>query len=467
MYRFIEKYLAEWKSGSDRKPLIIRGARQVGKTYTTDKFAKENFRYYLKIDLEQDKNLHSVFESLQPQQIINELTALYQVPVVEGETLVFIDEIQASPAAIASLRYFYEQKPGLHIIAAGSLLDFTLNEMQYSMPVGRIEFVFMYPMSFYEFLEALGERGLLNAIIAFTLTEKFSIAIHTRILELLRLYFFIGGMPEAVSYYVKEKNLSGIEKIHSGIIQSIRFDFAKYGTRKQQDYLKDVLHYVANNVGKKVKYSNINPNIHSTLLKDALIRLEMSRIIHLVRHTRSTHVPITQFQDKNTFKPIFLDIGMLNNIAGIKLSHLENLITDYEGALAEQFVLQELMVSSKPYHEQKLNYWIREAKNSNAEIDCLFQIGNTIYPIEIKAGKKGTLKSLHVFLAEKNKKTGIRFNLDSPSIGNKLKASVNLPGKKELTYNLISLPIYFAARLNGLNIEEALTGILHLSDDSR
>ena len=447
MYREIEKYLAEWKVSSYRKPLIIKGARQVGKTYTIEKFARENFRYFLRINLEQERNIQNVFESLQPQLIINELTALYQIPIIEGDTLLFIDEIQVSPKAIVALRYFYEQKPGLHIISAGSLLDISLNEMKYPMPVGRVDFAFMYPMSFYEFLGALDENGLVNAIHEFAPTEAFSLAIHNRILELLRLYFFIGGMPEAVQYYLNEKNLSGIERIHSGLIQSIQFDFAKYGTRKQQEHLKDVLHYVANNIGKKIKYSNITSGVHSSLLKDAFIKLEMTRIIHLVRHTRSATVPITQLQEKDVFKPVFLDIGMLNHLAGIKLQDLDMLITAFEGTLAEQFVFQEFIAGSKPYLEKNLNYWVREAKNSNAEIDCLFQIGNSVFPVEIKAGKRGTLRSLHVFLAEKNKKTGIRLNLDIPSTGKELQASVNLPDKELLSYNLVSLPLYFAGRL--------------------
>lgn len=453
MYRKIEKYLSEWKLDPYRKPLIIRGARQVGKTYTIDKFAKGNFKHYLKINLEQERNLLKVFESKSPQQIINELTVLYQVPIIDGETLLFIDEIQMSAQAIASLRYFYEQKPNLHVISAGSLLDITLNETQYSMPVGRVDYAFMYPMSFYEFLIALNENGLVNTINEFSLDKEISPAIHNRILEFLRLYFFIGGMPEAVYYYVKEKELSRIERLHSALIQSVEFDFAKYGSRKQQEYLKDVLLYVSRNVGTKVKYSNISANVHSNLLKEALLKLEMSRIIHLVRRTRSTSIPITQLEDNSIFKPIFMDIGMLNNLAGIKLVNPDSLITAHEGALAEQFVFQELIASNETYQEQKLHYWLREAKNSNAEIDCLFQIGNEIFPIEIKAGKRGTLKSLHIFLADKNKKTGIRLNIDRPTVGKDLQTSVNLSHKKSLTYNLISLPLYLAGRLRELGGE--------------
>ena len=166
-------------------------------------------------------------------------------------------------------------------------------------------------------------------------------------------------------------------------------------------------------------------------------------------------MPITRLQDPNKFKPIFLDIGALNHLAGIKHVDVDKLVTAFEGALAEQFVLQELIAGSKPYHEQKLNYWIREAKNSNAEVDCLFQVGNEIYPIEIKASKRGTLKSLHIFLSENNKKTGVRLNLDTPSIGKDLQASVNIPGKDQLTYNLISLPLYLAGNLGDLEINDS------------
>ncbi len=453
MDRQIEKYLAEWKDSLNRKPLIIRGARQVGKTYTIEKFAERSYSHLLKVNLEQDRNIHSVFESMQPDNIINELSLLYKVPVADETTLFFIDEIQVCPKAIASLRYFYEQRPGLHLICAGSLLDHTLNEIQYSMPVGRIAFAYMYPLTFPEFLSAIGEDGLLQFINGFSFEEYFSEAVHKRILELLRLHFFVGGMPEAVDYYVKTKDLSGIEKIHSSLITSIEYDFAKYGTRKQQEHLKDVLHYVTNNVGKKVKYVNVNRNASSGLLKDAFLKLEMSRIVHLVRHTRSTGVPLSQMQDNDVFKPVFFDIGVLNHIAGIRLMDIDNLFTAFEGALAEQFVFQELMASGEPYIEQKLYYWIREAKNSNAEIDCLYQIGNSIYPIEIKAGKRGKMKSLHVFLAEKKMETGIRLNTDIPSVGRGFTARVNLPDREEITYNLISLPLYLAGRLRSIVIQ--------------
>ncbi len=448
MKRQIENYLKQWKSNKNRKPLIIRGARQVGKTYTIAKFGKTNFKHYLEINLEQNENLKTFFKNKNPQNIINELSVFFNTPIIPGMSLLFIDEIQLSQDAITGLRYFHEQMPDLHIIAAGSLLDHTLNEMKYSMPVGRVEFAYMYPLSFKEFLLAFEEKGLIDNIDNFSFNNQFGQLIHSKITEYLRLYFFIGGMPEAIKTYISTQNLIEVEKIHSSIITSLQYDFAKYGTRRQQDYLKEALQYSANNIGRKVKYVNINKNVHSSHLKEALHKLELSRIIHLVRKTKSVNVPITQYVDNDTFKPVFMDIGLANHIAQIKLTDIKNIITDFKGALAEQFVGQEFIASFQFFKQAKLYYWTREAKNSNAEIDYLFQKENTIYPVEVKAGKTGTLKSMHVFFVEKNKDIGIRFNLDIPSYGKNLTASIRFKIKnEELKYKLVSLPLYFAGNI--------------------
>ncbi len=448
MKRLFDTYLTYWKNSSNRKPLVIRGARQVGKTYAVDKFGKANFKYYLKINPEQDENIKEIFQSKNPDLIISELSALYGIPVIPGETLLFIDEIQTTPGALIALRYFYEQMPDLHIITAGSLLDHTLNEISYSMPVGRIEFAYMVPMNFREFLLANNQEGLVNYINNFSFDKPYSRAVHQKITEYLRLYFFTGGMPEAVRVYIETKNMVEVEKVHAAILTSFQYDFAKYGSRKQQGYLKDCLSYAARNIGRKVKYAAINKNVHSAYLKEALLKLELSRIVHLVRKTKSSKVPINQYVDNDVFKPVFLDIGLVCHTAKIKLTDIRNLITDFEGALAEQFVGQELISSFEFYEDAKLYYWAREAKNANAEIDFLFQIGNRISPIEVKAGKTGTLKSLQVYLTEKKEDTGIRLNIDVPSFGKKLSAVVNIRGEKQnLIYNLISLPMYMASRL--------------------
>ena len=448
MKRNIQQYLKEWKNSVNKKPLIIRGARQVGKTFIIKKFAEDEFEHFVYINLELESGLQSIFKSKNPELIINELTAVYNIPLIEGKTLLFIDEIQTSPDAIAALRYFYEQVPSLHVVAAGSLLDHTLNEMQYSMPIGRVEYAYLFPMNFQEFLMALDKEGLVNYINNYSIETEFSEAIHEKISEYLRLYFFIGGMPEAIQTYIDTKNLIEVEKIHANILTSLQYDFAKYGSKRQQEFLKTSLHYVANNIGRKVKYTNIDRNAHSSQLKEALLKLEMSRVIHLVRKTKSVNPPITQFADNDKFKSLFIDIGLVCHLAQIKLNNLQSLVTDFEGALAEQFVGQEIVASFPFYKETKLYYWSREAKSSNAEIDYLFQKENEIYPLEVKAGKTGTLKSMQVYLGEKAKQKGIRLNLDLPNYGNDLQAKIIVNKEdKSITYSLLSLPLYFAGCL--------------------
>ena len=451
MKRLIEKYLDNWRGSPNRKPLILRGARQVGKTWVVDHLGKNAFKHYLKLNAEQDPGLRKIFSSNNPGLIINELSALFSIPIIENEILIFIDEVQTAPEVLAALRYFYEERPGLHIIAAGSLLDHTLGDMPYSMPVGRVEFAYLFPMNFIEFLMANGQEGLADYISAYEIEKPYGETLHQKLLEWLRLYFFIGGMPEAVKVYVETGQLAEVEKVHNSILTSFKYDFAKYATRRQQDHLNECMNYAAGNIGKKVKYSMINPGVKSTYLKEALLKLEMSRIVNLVRKTGSSKVPITQFVSNEVFKPLFLDTGLACRLSGIKLTDLKSLVTDFEGALAEQFIGQELLTTFAFYEDSKLYYWSREKKNANAEIDYLFQIENSIYPIEVKAGKTGTLKSLQVYLGEKNQDFGIRFNLDLPTMGRHLQAKINVNKQMvDVNFNLLSLPLYLVSQIKRL-----------------
>lgn len=447
MYREIIQFLTEWKDRKNRKPLILRGARQVGKTYSINEFAESYFNNYIKINFEEQIELKSLFKKLDIKSIIDELSILHNTDIIPGQTLLFFDEVQTCPEAILSLRYFYEHYPNLHIVAAGSLLDHALNEMNYSMPVGRVEFCYMYPMNFKEFLIALSQNKLVNYIEKYTIDQTFSEIIHDKLLKLFRLYLFIGGMPEAVQTYIKNEKLTEVERIHNNILTTLQYDFAKYGTKKQQEYLLTVLRYSAYNIGKKVKYSNIDRETRSVNLKTAFIRLELSRIIHLIRHTNAAKIPLTERLKENIYKPLFLDVGLANHLSGIKLINLEILLTENEGAIAEQFIGQELLTLYNDYIDPKLYYWIREEKNANAEIDYIYQYNNSIFPIEVKAGKSGSLKSLHTYLFDKNLKIGIRFNLDVPSTG--AFTTKTRTGKKqgELKYTLISLPLYMCSHL--------------------
>ncbi len=431
MKRYFESYLEEWKNRKSRKPLIVRGARQIGKTFTIEEFGKKNFTDVIKVNFEEKPELKEFFKTNDIESILINLTAYLGVSVKDGETLIFLDEIQQCPQAIAGLRYFYEKRPKLHIIAAGSLLDHVLNDINYSMPVGRVEFAYMHPLTFFEFLDALGETGLTGFLNDYEPWEKISPPIHDKLLKLVRMYYFIGGMPEAVREYADSKDLIEVERIHESILRSLELDFSKYGTKAQQETLVTVLRYIPAGLGRKIKYVNIDPNKRSDALRTALKLLEMSRIAGLVNHTSADGIPLEQGQNDKITKPLFLDIGLANHILKLRLTDINDLITVNEGSLAEQFAGQQMLSTGPFFLDPKLYYWMREAKNSNAELDFVTDHNHKIIPIEVKAGKSGTLRSLQVFMKEKKLKTALRFNADQPS-------------KTTGDYELLSLPIYLS-----------------------
>jgi predicted AAA+ superfamily ATPase len=450
MKREIIQYFKDWKDRSDRCPLILRGARQVGKTYIIEEFAKLNFFNYLKINLEEKPELKKLFFDNDVKRIVTELSILFNEDIIIGNTLLFIDEIQVSPEALQSLRYFKEKMPGLHVICAGSLFDHTLKELKLPMPAGRVEFLYMYPMNFKEFLWAMKQEKLVSYIQGYDFSQPFSEVIHNKISQYIRFYFFIGGMPAVVDNFTRNTNPGDIRRIINNILTSIQYDFAKYGTKKQQEYLQLVLRYCGRYPCRKIKYSNIDREIRSTYLKEAIEKLVLSRIIHPVRHTNSFKIPLTEYVKEDLYKTVFLDIGFVNQLNQIELTGLENLITANEGILAEQFIAQELLCIHPSYISPELFYWSREEKSSNAEIDFIFQHLNSIYPVEVKAGKTGTLKSMQRYLYEKNLRLGIRFNMDRPSLGT-FKTKINAAGKNpELSWKLISLPLYMVSELKRL-----------------
>ncbi len=447
MQRKISAELLAWKKRENRKPLVLRGARQVGKTWAVEEFGRVHFKNVVKINFEERIELRSIFKDFDVNRILDELSILFSASLTPGETLLFFDEIQMCPEAIASLRYFYEKRPDLHLIAAGSLLDFTLKEMNYAMPVGRVEFCYMYPMNFKEFLLALSQKRLVSYLENFTPEDNFSELIHRKLLEYLRTYLFVGGMPEAVKIYAGQKQFGEVERTISNILTALQYDFAKYGTKQQQEHLLSVFRYCGRNVGKKVKYTNINRDVRSENLKQAFHRLQLSRIVHLVQHTSAGQIPLMNGVKEKIYKPVFLDVGLANGLSGVRLIDPGEIMTNNEGALAEQFIGQELLTVEPPYVDSRLFYWTREKRSSNAEIDYVFQRNASVFPIEVKAGKTGALKSLQVYLFEKRLRTGVRFNLDLPSIGT-FRTKVNARKNQEkIEFQLLSLPLYMCSQL--------------------
>ncbi|OGV27280.1 MAG: hypothetical protein A3F18_06640 [Legionellales bacterium RIFCSPHIGHO2_12_FULL_37_14] len=402
MFRAIEKDLLAWKTEVNRKPLLIRGARQVGKSYIVEKFGKANFELLITINFELEPRFIPCFASLEPDKIIRAISLLTNKDIVPEKCLLFLDEIQQCPKAIMALRYFKEKMPDLHIIGAGSFLEFVINDENYSQPVGRVQSIFMKPCSWYEYLLASKEDKLLEYLSSVTLKEDINIAIHTHLLEKCREYFILGGMPEVIDYYLQTKQFLGCDKIHASILEYYQRDLAKYRQKINTDILEKCFVKAPGLIAKHFKYVDIDPDTPARDFKPALRMLTKAGIIHNVYHTSANGLPLALGANEKKFKLLFLDIGLAKHALGIDASTLltEELILINQGSLAEQFVGQELMAYHKSYETPALFYWERDKKGSQAEVDYIISIGSNIYPIEVKAGKTGRLKSLYVFLKE-------------------------------------------------------------------
>lgn len=393
MKRLAEKQALEWKNSQRRKPLIIRGARQVGKTWLVENFLAKHFDSFVKVDLEKRRDVHSNFEgNLDPKTILTYLELEFG-RIIPGKTLLFFDEIQACPRAIIALRYFYEQMPELHVIAAGSLLEFAFGEI--SIPVGRVQYLHMHPMTFYEYLLAIGKEQMAEYLKKSpgNTAEK----IQKMILNELRTYFFIGGMPECVKCYRDSGSMIEAFSVQSEILDSYRDDFSKYKPHIDTTCLDAVFLNVAKSIGEQLKYTRLNVSHSSQMNHKAFDLLAKAKVIHKIPACDPSGLPLGATANQKKFKAAMLDIGLMQRIcqvpAELELKH-ENLLAMYRGKLAEQFVAQEMLTKSN----SGLFYWARDARGSSAEVDYLAVSKAKIYPVEVKSGASGSLKSLHLML---------------------------------------------------------------------
>ena len=417
----------------------------MGKTYLVQHWGEEHFESVLTVDLERERDLHSLFSQQDPLRMLQELGLLRGQNVIPGKTLLFLDEIQACPAALAMLRYFHELVPELHVIAAGSLLDFALREFEYSMPVGRIEFLHLHPMSFEEFLAATEGETLVDYLRSSTLSQPHSEALAKRFLQAVRSYFFVGGMPEAVQAYAERKDLLEVQRIQSALVDTMQADFAKYGPRRLHELIRKTYRHIAENVGRKIKFVNINREERAADVRRALELLTLSRVVYPVVHTSSNGLPLGAERDERHFKVLFLDVGLVNRLCGLDLVGTDDLVTVNEGSLAEQFVGQQLLSTMPSFAEPELFYWMREARNANAEVDFVISRQQEILPVEVKAGKTGTLRSVFQFLRDKRRRYAVRFHTGPPTL-----EEIKLPGETETPVQLLSLPLYFVGQLDRL-----------------
>ena len=395
MKRLVDNILLDWKNSSRRKPLIVRGARQVGKTFTITNFGTTNFKNLVVIDFERNHRFKNIFENdLQPARIIDELELATGKKIAQGETLVFFDEIQECPGALVSLRYFYEEMPGLHIIAAGSLLEFAMGEL--SFPVGRIQFAEIFPLNFLEFQMALGNERAVEYLSG--TPKELSDTAHQFLLKQVKDYFFVGGMPEAVKTFAATKSINRAIEVQGEICNSLKQDFAKYNPHIDKQCLSGVFTSLAMNVGKQTKYASLSNDFSNPTIKKACNTLVQAKLVHTIHSVNPQGFPL-QILTSKVFKTCMLDIGIMNFLCGIYKTdeYFKNdLLNIYRGAMAEQYIAQEIVMNQN----NELFYWSRQAKSSAAEIDFVMAVNDRIIPVEVKSAKAGSLRSMHQYLKE-------------------------------------------------------------------
>lgn len=443
------QYLQSWSTQEGRKPLIIRGARQVGKSTLVRQLAELIPLDLVEINFERNPELREAFESRDPTNVLMTLELLTGRTVLAGKTLLFLDEIQAAPEAIAVLRYFHEEMPRLHVIAAGSLLEFTLAEAKFPMPVGRVEYLYLGPVQFEDFLIAMGEPGLASWLQSVSLADlrerAMTSAVHDKCMELLRQYWVVGGLPEAVATFAAHRDFKAVVRVHQSIVATYRDDFGKYSHGALKNRVQLVFDRLPSMVGRKFKYAHVSHEHRAAELATALEQLCMARVAYRVHHTSANGIPLGAEVSERDFKTLFMDVGLMCSALHLSLLDLrrEDMSLVNDGAVAEQFVGQHLLYSGPWYEAPALHYWMREARGSSAEVDYLIAHGQQVVPVEIKAGKSGALKSLQRFLKEKRCSFGLRFNGDLPSL---LRSAVHTVDGAPLVFDLLSLPLYMVGQ---------------------
>ena len=407
MNRELYNELLSWKNRDPRKPLIVRGARQVGKTYIIKKFGEKEYNQHIFLNFEKDPKLDEIFnKGLDPEIILKEIGFLFGKKIDKNSTLIFFDEIQASERALKSLKYFFEEAPEYHIIAAGSLLGIAVNKKR-SFPVGKVTFLEMYPMSFGEYLEAAGEKMLKDRISEITKAEALPEIIHEKLLNHFKLYLFLGGMPEVVKSYLDYQDVAKARHIQIDIIKAYENDFSKYTSRAQTIKNTEVWNSIPNQLAKenkKFKYSDVKNKARASSYELAIDWLKKTGLINLAYNLSTAKLPLLGYASDSMFKIYLLDTGLLGAKLNLKSKSIVNpneLFKLYNGAFIENFVAMELSRTE----DRKLFYWTSAGK---AEVDFVIQYNEDIYPIEVKSGTSRNLKSLRSYETRYHPKKIIR-----------------------------------------------------------
>ena len=428
---------AEWKTRADRKHLVLRGARQVGKTTAVDLFAEE-FDNYIYLNLERGRDRNVFRDKMDVRELFQSILLLKDITLRPGETLLFIDEIQNSSTAVKMLRFFYEEMREIFVIGAGSLLEIMLEKENISFPVGRVEYLYMYPMTFEEYLMAKGGGPALEALHQVPV-KKYA---HTKLLNLFHEYVLIGGMPEVVRTFLESGNVKELDRVYEALLVSFVNDAEKYARNHTiRQVLRHVLESLPSESGRRIKFQGFgNSNYKSREVGEALRMIERAMLIYLIFPSTATQLPIHINYKKSPLLQ-FLDIGLLNYFMGLQPDYFKfkDLHSVYRGLVAEHIVRQELLAADATKN-RKYPFWVREKKQSNAEVDVILQYKDCIIPIEVKAGKTGLLRSLHEFIHRADHAFAVRLYAGEL----KISEVTTTQGKK---YQLLNLPYYLAGKL--------------------
>ena len=430
--------LREWALKAERKPLVLRGARQVGKTTLVEMFAAD-FDHYIYLNLEEKDNAELFATDSTFDDLLAGIFFKAKLPVDSPRTLIFIDEIQTEPKAVQALRYFYEKRPGLYVIAAGSLLE-SLMGRHISFPVGRVEYMALHPCTFVEFLSAIGEEMLASQV------EKVAVpqSLHSYTLDLFKKYMIIGGLPEVVANYAQYHDMVRLSDVFNALLSGYRDDVEKYAdNRKEQDSIRYILNYGWTSAGHRIQFAKFtNSSFKSADVSNAFRTLEKTLLLELVYPLTSTSFPILPDLKKSP-KLLWLDTGLVNYVAGMQ-ELLFSTDSDelWNGDIAEHIVAQELLGATTTFGEKRL-FWVRDARNSQAEVDFVIRYKSHLLPIEVKTGANSKLRSLHLFMEESKENIALRL-WNGPMTSDVITRSDGRP------FTLYNIPLYYAGHLHTL-----------------
>ena len=420
--RFIDNYLSDWAKRKVHKPILLRGARQVGKS-TAVRHLGEKFKYFVEINLEKQPDYKTLFkQDLDVKRIVPQMAAMYGTPIVPGETLLFIDEIQECEEAIMAMRYFKEDMVGLHVIAAGSLLEFVLDDLP-TFGVGRIHSMYMFPMTFDEFLLANGENLLMEARNQASATSPLPEPLHDKLVQLLRTFMLVGGMPESVVKWVETHDYLQCQEVQDDILTGYEDDFPKYKKKIDPQLLSATMKSAAVQATKKFVYAKVPGEYKTAEVKKAVEMLIKAGILIAVTHSDANGLPLGDEKDESIRKMLLLDTGLMLRLLNMTLGDISAITTQIltasaadlvnKGTVAEMLAGLELLHYRTPNLKHELYYWLRQAKNSTAEVDYLLSKDMKVMPFEVKAGVQGGMKSLWSFMHEKKLTEAIRCSLEN------------------------------------------------------